>query len=60
MTARPTFLLKLQPLPNVDGIRAMRWVLKALLRKHGLRCVSIEQTTAPNNQESKPDGARRP
>jgi hypothetical protein len=48
----PTFVLRLQPVPGTDGVRAMRWVLKTLLRKHGLRCVSIEQTTAPDNQRS--------
>jgi hypothetical protein len=49
---QPTFVLTLQPIPGTDGVRAMRWVLKTLLRKHGLRCVSIEQTTAPDNQRS--------
>jgi hypothetical protein len=37
------YVLKLRPLPGVDAIRALRWVLKGLLRRHGLRCVSVEE-----------------
>jgi hypothetical protein len=29
--------------PDVDGIRALRAALKVLLRRFGLRCVSIKQ-----------------
>ena len=28
--------MTLQPLPGVDAIRALRWVLKGLLRQHGM------------------------
>jgi hypothetical protein len=35
------FVLTLRPLPGVDAIRALRWVLKGLLRQHGLRCVDL-------------------
>ena len=28
--------MTLQPLPGVDGIRALRWVLTGLLRQHGM------------------------
>jgi hypothetical protein len=31
------FVMTLQPLPGVDGIRSLRWALKGLLRQHGLR-----------------------
>jgi hypothetical protein len=41
---RPIFTLRLQPLPGVDPIRGLRLALKDLLRRYGLRCVSIEQT----------------
>jgi hypothetical protein len=34
-----TFVLTLRPLPGVDPIRSLRWVLKGLLRQHGMRCV---------------------
>jgi hypothetical protein len=44
MNGRPIFTLRLQPLPGVDPIRALRLALKGLLRRCGLRCVSIEQT----------------
>jgi hypothetical protein len=38
MTDRPVFVLALQPLPNVDGIRALRQALKVLKRRlEGLR-----------------------
>jgi hypothetical protein len=37
------FVLTLRPLPGVDGIRALRWVLKGLLRQHGMRCVDLRE-----------------
>lgn len=40
---RPTFVLTLQAMPGTAGLRALRWVLKVLLRKHKLRCISIEE-----------------
>jgi hypothetical protein len=43
MTERPTFVLVLRPLPGVDGIRALRAVLKLLLRRFGLRVVSLRE-----------------
>jgi hypothetical protein len=36
-------VLTLQALPGVDAIKALRWVLKGMLRQHGLRCVRIVQ-----------------
>ncbi len=44
-TARPIYVLKLQALPNVDEIRAVRAALKVLLRRFGLRCVGITELT---------------
>lgn len=39
---RPTYMVRLQPLPEVeDPIRALRAALKQLLRRHGFRCVEI-------------------
>jgi hypothetical protein len=35
--------MTLEPLPGVDGIRAMRWVIKGFLRQHGMRCVSVRE-----------------
>ena len=39
---RPTYILKLRPLPDATdpaGIRRLRRLLKAALRVYGLRCV---------------------
>jgi hypothetical protein len=36
-------VLTLQPLPGVDPIRSLRWVLKRLLRQFGMRCVDIHK-----------------
>jgi hypothetical protein len=37
----------LEPQCGVDPIRSLRWVLKGLLRQHGMRCVTL--------REEKPD-----
>jgi hypothetical protein len=38
-TSRRAYVLTLRPLPGVNGIRALRAVLKLLLRRgHGQRC----------------------
>ena len=34
-------MLTLVPLPGVDAIKALRWILKGALRRHGMRCVDI-------------------
>jgi hypothetical protein len=39
----PSYMLTLRPLPGVDAIRALRWILKSVLRQHGMRCTSIEE-----------------
>jgi hypothetical protein len=50
---RTVYLLRLTALPNVDEIKALRWTLKGLLRRCGLRCISIEaETTAPKGDEN--------
>jgi hypothetical protein len=41
---RPTFIVRLRPEPDVDNAtRALRAALKALLRRYGLRAISIEE-----------------
>jgi hypothetical protein len=40
---RSTFVLTLQAAPGVDSVRALRWALKFLWRRFGLRCVSVEE-----------------
>jgi hypothetical protein len=44
------FTVTLVPEPGVDGIKALRWVLKSALRRHGLRCTDIhaEQQCGPS------------
>jgi hypothetical protein len=39
--ARVTYILKIQS-PNGADARRLRWALKTMLRRFGLRCVSIE------------------
>jgi hypothetical protein len=38
----PVYLLRLQSLRG-DDVRKLRWLLKELLRRHGFRCLSIEE-----------------
>jgi hypothetical protein len=35
--------MTLEPLPSVDAIRSLRWILKVMLRQHGMRCVSLHE-----------------
>jgi hypothetical protein len=47
VTAEPRpvrrFVLTLQPLPGVDPVKALRWILKTVLRRHGMRCVNVHE-----------------
>jgi hypothetical protein len=45
-----TYVLRLRAQPGAAGIRSLRWVLKVLLRKFKLRCVSIEELTTKENR----------
>jgi hypothetical protein len=40
---RPVYRLLLKPEPRVDGVRALRALLKLALQRLGLRCISIEE-----------------
>jgi hypothetical protein len=41
---RPIFALRLEASKPGSSIRALRWLLKTLLRQHGFRCVeAIEE-----------------
>jgi len=42
-TDRPTFTLELRPEPGVNGIQALRGALKLILRRFGLRAVSVRR-----------------
>jgi hypothetical protein len=41
--ATPIFVIKLQGRPGLDGIRSLRAILKALLRRHQLRCIAVSE-----------------
>jgi hypothetical protein len=49
---RPIFVLRLQPLPRVDAIKALRAALKNLLRQFGLRALSVEQEPPDKEKEN--------
>jgi hypothetical protein len=42
---RPTYVLRLRAEPNVDAIRSLRFALKFLLRRLGLKCICIREDT---------------
>jgi hypothetical protein len=42
---RTVFTIRLRAEPNVDPIRALRFALKVLLRRFGLRAISITDDT---------------
>jgi hypothetical protein len=44
---RPTFRLLLRAERGVDGVRALRSLLKVMLRRFGLRCISVEEVRPP-------------
>ncbi len=45
--SRPSFTVVFRPLSGIDGIRALRQLLKAALRRHGLRAVSVKEESQP-------------
>jgi hypothetical protein len=40
---RPVYKLSVRGEPGVDEVRALRWLLKGMLRGFGLRCVDIRR-----------------
>ena len=46
---RAHYVLVLEPLPHVDAIRNLRWVLKRLIRQFGFRCLSVEEKATPSS-----------
>jgi hypothetical protein len=48
---RPIYLLTLQPLAGVEPLRALRIILKRLLRAHGMKCLSVEQSPRPERAD---------
>jgi hypothetical protein len=45
-------------LPRTNAIRALRDLLKRLLRTHGFRCVSCEEITQPPKPKEVKNGER--
>jgi hypothetical protein len=37
------FIIKVRPVPGVDPIKALRRLLKALLRQYGLKCTQVSE-----------------
>jgi hypothetical protein len=50
---RPTFTLRLEGKPGAAGIHALRAVLKALLRRHGLRCLDAREIGRPRHEDGR-------
>jgi hypothetical protein len=40
---RPIFILRLRAQPGIDAVKALRSVLKGLLRHHGLVALSVQE-----------------
>jgi hypothetical protein len=37
------YVVTLRPLPGTDPIKALRWILKSALRKHGMKCTDLHE-----------------
>jgi hypothetical protein len=56
VVSRPIFMLTLQLMHDgVDEIRALRFVLKRLLRQYGLRCVTLRELHDNTDQNTRVD-----
>jgi hypothetical protein len=52
MTARPTYIVHLQPTPDcTDPTKALRELLKRALRSWGLRCVTLSEVNREQENE---------
>jgi hypothetical protein len=43
VSQRPNYVLTLRAEPNVDAIRSLRFALKILFRRLGLKCIAIRE-----------------
>jgi hypothetical protein len=50
---RPIFTLRIEGKPGAAGIHALRAVLKALLRRHGLRCLDAREIGRPRHEDDR-------
>lgn len=48
---RQIFVLRIRALPGVDAIRALRFVLKSLLRRYGFRCLDVRAEKPQTEKE---------
>jgi hypothetical protein len=48
---RPIFVMRLTPKADIDPIKALRMILKNVLRQYGMRCLSIVPETGDNHDE---------
>ena len=54
---RSIFVLRLIALPGTDETKALRFALKGLLRRCGMRCLAIKiETPPPRRKETHYDG----
>jgi hypothetical protein len=44
---RPVFVLRIEGRPGADNIKSLRWVLKRLLRRYGLKCLDAREVRDP-------------
>jgi hypothetical protein len=49
------FTLRLRALPRIDEIKALRRMLKDLLRKYKFRCLSVSQSDGAEQLKDGPD-----
>ena len=52
----PAFVLKLEPLPGIDGPRTIRELPKRARRNHCLRCVACRELSPPASAQPAPEG----
>jgi hypothetical protein len=45
------FVLVLEPLRGTDPVKVLRWILKTVLRRHGMKCVDLHEEQ-PNSRVS--------
>lgn len=62
-TDQPSYVIVVQPVSGVDGTRALRACLKSMLRRFGLRALSVAKNTstlpAPRTEPQKRMRRRR-
>jgi hypothetical protein len=54
--ARLVYILKLEPLPGIDGAHALRELLKQAGRSHGLHCLACHELSPPASAQPAPEG----